>query len=182
MASLIFYFKHAEKANMVTPLARYLARSPRYILQPADNTLIRFSGPHLAPWEEGTEIQNVSLSGLAFTAPPDLCPLLGEMIKIQFEAPGQSQMACFALVSRLDRQGATTLVGVKFMQLEFPQRIYLAQALSKQFKTQAQEKWNAKPWLIRKSLWISLWITLSLWITANWLWISGTWREFLHWP
>ncbi|RYZ81252.1 MAG: PilZ domain-containing protein, partial [Proteobacteria bacterium] len=69
-------------------LARFHARSPRYILNTQDDSLIRVAGPRQVPWEEGTEIKNVSLTGLAFTAPGDLCPILGEIIKIQFLIPG----------------------------------------------------------------------------------------------
>lgn len=153
---------------MVGPLARYVARSPRYILQPQDNTLIRVAGPHQTPWEEGTEILNVSLSGLAFLAPVDLCPLIGEIIKIQFEAPGRSQMACFGLVSRLERQGAKTLVAVRFVKLEFAQRVYLAQALSEKLRRQRPENADVVT-VSRQTLWrwlgvgglLVLWLILS---------------------
>lgn len=116
-------------------LARYHARSPRYVLSTDEDYLIRLAGPHQVPWEEGTQIQNVSLTGLAFTAPSDLCPLLGEVIKIQFTVPGSKQMACYAIVTRLDHVSKSTiLVGVHFYRLEMPQRVVLAQGLSRKFK------------------------------------------------
>jgi PilZ domain len=158
------------------PLARYISRSPRYILQAQDNTLIRVAGPHQTPWEEGTEIRNVSLSGLAFTAANDFCPRVDELIKIQFEAPGASQMACFATVSRIEQGPTTSLVAVKFIQLEFSQRIYLHQSLSKKMREQNsrlnQETrrlfWREKGF--RFGLAIAL---LLAWSALNWFW----WRN-----
>ncbi|MEN0060404.1 MAG: PilZ domain-containing protein [Bdellovibrio sp.] len=119
----------------MTSLARYHGRSPRYILDTEDESLVRVAGPKQTPWEEGTEIRNISLTGLAFTAPDDLCPLLGEVVKIQFTPPGSHQMACYAIVTRLDSlSAATTLVGVHFYKLEMSQRIVLAQGLARKFK------------------------------------------------
>lgn len=121
----------------MTSLARYHSRSPRYILDTQDENLVRVAGPHQTPWEEGTQIKNVSLTGLAFTAPDDLCPLLGEVIKIQFTPPGGKQMACYAIVTRLDEiPEHRMLVGVHFYKLEMAHRISLAQSLARKFKEQ----------------------------------------------
>lgn len=118
-------------------LAKYHARAPRYILQPQDNTLIRVAGPRQIPWEEGTEIKNISLSGLAFTAPVELCPIVGEFIKIQFQVPDQPQMACFGLVTRLEPVGKSEmLVGIQFHKLEMSHRIVLLQGLAQRLKEQ----------------------------------------------
>lgn len=125
---------------MVSNLAQYVARSPRYILQPHDNTLIRVAGPQQIPWEEGTEIHNVSLSGLVFTAPADLCPMIGETLKIQFDTQNGASMACLALVVRLQKVGRSTmLVAVKFLKLEMGQRLALAQALAHKLKEQSSQ-------------------------------------------
>lgn len=117
-------------------LARYHARSPRYILNTEDDSLIRVAGPRQIPWEEGTEIKNVSLTGLAFTAPEDLCPVLGEIIKIQFQAPGGKQMASYAIVTRLDPmpETANVLVGLHFYKMEMGHRVVLAQGLARKLK------------------------------------------------
>lgn len=124
----------------MTSLARYHGRSPRYILNTEDDSLVRVAGPKQVPWEEGTEIKNVSLTGLAFTAPDDLCPLLGEVIKIQFTPPGSKQMACYGIVTRLENiTDSRTLVGVHFYKLEMSQRIVLAQGLARKFK-ETQER------------------------------------------
>ncbi len=115
---------------MTQSLAKYLSRSPRYILNAEDDSLIRLAGPRQEPWEEGTDIKNVSLTGLCFTAPSDLCPTLGEVIKVQFRIPSDEQMACHALVTRLERiNAASTTVAVHFYRMELSQRILLAQGL-----------------------------------------------------
>ena len=116
-------------------LARYHARSPRYILNTEDDSLVRVAGPRQTPWEEGTEIKNVSLTGLAFIAPDDLCPVLGEIIKIQFIAPGGKQMASHAIVTRLDTIDAKKiLVGLHFYKMEMGHRVALAQGLARKIK------------------------------------------------
>ncbi|MES3036272.1 MAG: PilZ domain-containing protein [Bdellovibrionota bacterium] len=128
-------------------LAKYHSRSPRYVLNSDDESLVRLSGPHRTPWEEGTEIRNVSLTGLAFTAHDDLCPQLGEVIKIQFTVPGGKQMACYGLVTRIDpltrkrdmhedifSKSSKKLVGLHFYKLDLPQRVALAQGLTKKVK------------------------------------------------
>ncbi len=158
---------------MEGPLARYITRSPRYFLRAQDNTLIRVAGPHQTPWEEGTEIKNVSLSGLAFTAANDFCPNLGELIKIQFEAPGASQMACFGTVSRIEKGSTTSLVAVKFMELEFSQRIYLHQSLTKKLKafgTKDDDVIKISIWSQRKGHLILAGVLLAVWSVLNWLW------------
>lgn len=155
------------------PLARYIARSPRYILQAQDNTLIRVAGPHQTPWEEGTEIKNVSLSGLCFTAANDFCPDVGELIKIQFEAPGAAQMACFGNVSRIETGPTTSLVAVRFVKLDFAQRIYLNQSLGKKLKEQDSntEKevralfWRQRGWRLAAAV-----ALLAVWAILNWFW------------
>ena len=122
---------------MTQNLAKYHVRAPRYILQAQDNTLVRVAGPKQIPWEEGTEIRNVSLSGLSFTAPSDLCPSMGESVKIEFEIPGGQRMASFATVTRIETYGRTQmLVGIKFENLNKGQRIILAQGLALKLREQ----------------------------------------------
>ncbi len=127
--------------SMAQGLARYHGRSPRYILNTQDDSLIRVAGPRQMPWEEGTEIKNISLTGLAFIAPSDLCPLLGEVVKIQFEVPGSQPMACYAVVTRIDPlKKQKMLVGVHFYKLEMAQRIAIAQGLSRKLKDQVDQQ------------------------------------------
>ncbi len=159
---------------MTQSLARYHARAPRYILDTQDDELIRIAGPRQVPWEEGTEIRNVSLTGLAFTASEDLCPLLGEVIKIQFMIPGGKQMACHAVVTRLDPdRGDKILVGVHFYKLEMSHRIVLAQGLSQKFKSSLRNQENVddlspKPHVIVGQVFLMS-LLLSVW---SWLMLS----------
>lgn len=161
---------------MTQSLAKYHSRSPRYILQPQDNTLVRVAGPAQIPWEEGTEIKNISLSGLAFTAPTDLCPLVGEFIKIQFHIPGAAEMACYGLVTRLESlETNEMLVGIQFYKLEMAHRIVLLQGLAQKLRDQIhdnQQKSERSFWQIAKQNWkesslmilfLSFWIVLLLW-------------------
>lgn len=116
---------------MTALLAQYQKRSPRYILNTIDNSLIRMSGHNQTPWEENTTIRNVSLTGLAFTSPRDIQPLLGELIKIQFQVPGSEQMSCYGLVIRIEKLDPEfSLIAVQFHRLELAHRINLAQGLA----------------------------------------------------
>ena len=156
----------------MTSLARYHGRSPRYILSTEDDSLVRVAGPKQTPWEEGTEIKNVSLTGLAFTAPEDLCPLLGEVIKIQFTPPGSRQMACYGIVTRLENlTPERMLVGIHFYKLEMSQRIVLAQGLARKFK-EAQDRGHIDDLLNRQSssLTVGQWPKLFGMVVFGTLW------------
>jgi hypothetical protein len=138
------FVKKPIRELMTQTLARYHSRAPRYILQPEDNTLIRVAGPLQTPWEEATEIQDISLSGLAFTAPAELCPLVGEFIKVQFSLPQAAQMACYGLVTRLEKtSNSMMLVGIEFRKLELAHRIVLTQSLSRKMKEQITRQQRA---------------------------------------
>lgn len=157
-------------------LARYHARSPRYTLNTEDNSLIRVAGANQVPWEEGTEIKNVSLTGLAFTALTDLCPVLGEVIRIQFVAPGGKQMATHALVTRIDKiNKETSLVAVHFYKMEMGHRVALAQGLSRRTKsmgpsidigipplTTFKDRWPSAVFMVVTStLWLELFFLIQ---------------------
>ena len=115
----------------MTQLAKYHGRAPRYVLNTEDNNLIRYSGSERWTWEEKTEIKNVSLTGLSFVAPADLSPMIGEIIKIQFVIPGSKQMACYAIVIRIDADSDfENSISVHFYKLDRLQRINLLQGLS----------------------------------------------------
>lgn len=112
-------------------LARYHARSPRYTLNTQDNSLVRFSGAERFSWEEKTDLMNISLTGLSFTAPQDLSPQIGEIIKIQFEVPGSEMMACYAIVTRVSAYNSfENEIAVHFYKLDRVQRINLVQGLA----------------------------------------------------
>ena len=116
---------------MTGSLARYHARSPRYILNTEDNHLVRLSGAQKLSWEEKTELKNISLTGLSFSAPADLSPQLGEIIKIQFTVPSSEMMACYAIVTRIELVHENeNEIAVHFYKLDRLQRINLVQGLA----------------------------------------------------
>ena len=126
---------------MTSSLARYHARAPRYILNTDDNHLIRLSGAERRSWEENTEIRDISLTGLAFTASADLSPQLGEIIKIQFSVPGSDQMACYAVVIRIDSLNEfDNSIGVHFYKLDRVQRLNLVQGLAHKIQKRNEKK------------------------------------------
>ena len=164
---------------MTSTLAKYHIRSPRYILQPDDNQIIRVAGPKQIPWEEGTEIKNISLTGLAFTVPADLCPSIGEFIRIQYALPESQSMASHALVTRLeDISPQKILVGVKFYRMDLAQRVILAQSVSLKLKEQ-QIKTRLD---VRKNLGMFggalPWLLLTLWACLFYLTSSVTWINY----
>jgi len=122
-------------------LARYHARSPRYTLNTQDNSLVRFSGAERFSWEEKTELMNVSLTGLSFTAPQDLSPQIGEIIKIQFEVPGSEMMACYAIITRVAEYNSfENEIAVHFYKLDRIQRINLVQGLAQKIDLNHKKK------------------------------------------
>lgn len=127
----------------MTQLAKYHGRAPRYVLNTEDNNLIRYSGSERWTWEEKTEIRNVSLTGLSFVAPSDLSPMIGEIIKIQFVIPGSKQMACYAIVIRIDADSDfENSIAVHFYKLDRLQRINLLQGLAEKNNTSTHQVRN----------------------------------------
>lgn len=177
--------------------ARYHARAPRYILNTEDDSLVRVAGPRQVPWEEGTEIRNVSLTGLAFVAPEDLCPILGEIVKIQFNAPGAKQMASHAIVIRLDPLPRDeVLVGLHFYKMEMGHRVMLAQGLARKIKDVADRQklvkmqdssrslstgeWSEQfPQRVLMVNYFVLWVMVMQLLTQeNWFLLFNSWLRF----
>jgi hypothetical protein len=150
---------------MSTSLARYHARAPRYILNTEDDSLVRLSGAEQFSWEEKTELRDVSLTGLSFLAPQDLSPLMGEVIKIQFSVPAAQQMACYAVVIRIEKiNEIDNLIGVHFYKLDRTQRLNLLQGLT--HKIQKTNPENVKQSQLNNFISIAgLVIALLCWIT-----------------
>ncbi len=148
---------------MSQSLAKYHGRAPRYVLNTEDDNLIRLSGSERWPWEEKTEIRNISLTGLSFLASMDLSPLIGEIIKIQFTVPTGKQMACYAIVIRIDQENDfDNLIAVHFYKLDRLQRINLLQGLSgKNIVTKKTEISSGSKWLAA----IGLVMTMICWLT-----------------
>ena len=151
---------------MTTSLARYHARAPRYILNTEDESLIRLSGAEQLSWEENTELRDVSLTGLSFTALQDLSPQLGEVIKIQFSVPSAEQMACYAIVIRIEKiSSIENMIGVHFYKLNRTQRLNIVQGLSDKIRNQQikMEKTNKIGWPVLSL--VGLILTVICWLT-----------------
>ena len=118
-------------------LSQYFQRSPRYILLPQDQCLIRVSGPKQTPWEEGTEIKDISNSGLSFTAPNIILPRMGESIRVQFDVPGSQSMACYAKVIRIEKNmNDNSLIAIQFESLNSVQQWNLSRGLKRKKTTE----------------------------------------------
>ena len=152
---------------MSTSLARYHARAPRYILNTQDDALIRLSGAEQFSWEEKTELRDVSLTGLSFTAAQDLSPQIGEVIKIQFSVPGSEQMACYAVVTRKEKTNDfENLIGVHFYKLDRLQRLNVVQGLANKIQqTKAQEPTPVP----QRPLWVFLTLIVLVFSLTAWL-------------
>lgn len=149
---------------MTTSLARYHARAPRYILDTQDDSLIRLSGAEQLCWEEQTELRDVSLTGLSFTAQQDLSPQVGEVIKIQFSVPGSKQMACFAVVTRIEKINIIeNLIGVHFYRLDRTQRLNIVHGLADKIKLSQQNQIEKTKWPVISVL--GLVFSILCWIT-----------------
>ncbi len=138
---------------MTGSLARYHSRQPRYILDTYDNNLIRISGAEKLTWEEKTTLKNISLTGLSFTAPRDLSPQLGEIIKIQFQVPGSEMMACYALIIRIEvLDEIDNEIALHFYKLDRVQRINLVQGLAEKMTAdkKAADKKNETAFAAKK--------------------------------
>ena len=148
-------------------LARYHARSPRYVLDTQDNSLIRFSGAERLPWEEKTDLRNISLTGLSFTSPNDLSPQLGEIIKIQFSVPGSETMACYAIVIRIaPLDDDYNEVAVHFYKLDRVQRINLVQGLAQKIDTKIYKDTSSKKSLTEHIFYLGLmFFSILCWLT-----------------
>lgn len=150
---------------MTTSLARYHARAPRYILNTEDNSLVRLSGAEQLSWEEKTELRDVSLTGLSFIAQQDLSPQIGEVIKIQFSVPGSQQMACYAVVIRIEKiNPLDNMIGVHFYKLDRTQRLNLVQGLAHKVQRPPPQDFSQKRFNNFISI-AGLIITLLFWLT-----------------
>jgi hypothetical protein len=175
-------------------LSPYYQRAPRYTLLPQDQCLILVAGPQQTPWEEGTEIRNISNSGLSFTAPDVLAPRRGEAIRVQFTVPGSKQMACHARVVRIEQNApGESLIAIEFEALNFAQQLNLVRGLkNKKFvedtsvielnsvdarlRKFGQRLTAVSPWRMGISLFFS---TLLLLILFNFL-ADPNWFERFH--
>lgn len=115
---------------MSSALKRYYPRSPRYVLQPLDRTVLRFAQMQTRGISATTTITDVSESGLCFTLSSEAKPDEGDMLKVEFTVPGRGQIACFATVVRVEEKTGLTYVGILFRNLPSGHRRILGEGLT----------------------------------------------------
>lgn len=112
---------------------KWFSRAPRYVLRPEDNQFIRFANQRNRVGA-GIEILNISKTGMAFTVHRSQSPRIGEVVMVEFEVPGENQMACYARVVRLEEASTKSVsVGVHFINLQRGQIRNLSSGLRKKF-------------------------------------------------
>lgn len=86
----------------------YIARSPRYVFQAEDSSLLRFAPMETRGHSQRAVIQNLSETGLSFslpiTEPIETLPEEGSALKVEFPIPGRTSIACFATVTRVEQR------------------------------------------------------------------------------
>ena len=73
--------------------ARYYQRSPRYVFRPGDRSLMRFAGMESKGDATHARIRDLSSTGLSFIVEGSDSPFENELLKIEFEIPGDKQVA-----------------------------------------------------------------------------------------
>ena len=131
-------------------------RAPRYVIEWGDNEVVRFALKPRGSKTMYTRIINISESGMAFLVPFSAAPSKGAEIKIEFNAPNTPQIACFALVKRVqihrtyNQEGEPQrfkLIAVEFIDLPDRQRELLAKGLNQQFLKKKLEYQKQQFWL-----------------------------------
>lgn len=138
---------------MADSLRRFVARSPRYVLRPSDNQMLRFAPKKVHDRSFSTRFVNISESGLAFLIDRESAPQIGEFIKIEFPVPGGEQIAWFAKVVRLEEFSSTpwwserdtntdigVVVGVQFHELPQGHRQAIRVHLQEKFHEMVREQ------------------------------------------
>lgn len=84
----------------------YTQRSPRYVFQAQDGTLVRFAAMQTKGIASRAVIRDLSESGLSFTVPitETSLPDEGFPLKVEFPVPGRGTIACFATVTRVEQR------------------------------------------------------------------------------
>ncbi len=127
----------------MTAAYRYFTRSPRYILQTSDERLLRFASMNTRGQSTATKVLNLSESGLAFEIHPDHSPSEGDVLKVEFDVPNQSRIACFATVTRVETEELLHLVGLQFRNLPVAYRNLLAHGLKEVAHTEIILDWKS---------------------------------------
>lgn len=132
-------------------LRKFVPRSPRYVLRPQDDQLLRFALKDDQSDPRGTRFLNISLTGLGFAIDRKMAPPIGETLKIEFPIPGGQKIAWFGRVVRLEEPTSSTwwdpefdrddvIVGIEFQDLPTAHRSQIQRALGKKFLELQRER------------------------------------------
>jgi hypothetical protein len=116
-------------------------RAPRYTLRPYDAKGMRFSRKRKGAKIFETQIINVSETGMAFRVESENAPQIGEVIKVEFNVPGERyKIAWFANVVWLEtpyhvalRKKEEVKAGIQFHSLPERHRQILSAGLKAKF-------------------------------------------------
>jgi hypothetical protein len=111
--------------------ARYFQRSPRYVLRPGDRSLMRYAGMETKGDATPARVRDLSATGLSFVVDGDNVPFENELLKVEFNIPGDKagknqQVAWFATVMRVETRNdwdpqlgdqTFTLIALRFRPL-----------------------------------------------------------------
>lgn len=142
-------------------VTKFVNRAPRYTLLADDRKIIRYTKGPQRERKMATEILNISETGLAFAVEQSMSPRLGEKIAVEFKVPGSQQMACYAQVTRIDKEEKDgvfelrprVIVAVQFVNLYESHEKNLSDGLHKKFATLSQDQHNEQKRIQRMWLW-----------------------------
>jgi PilZ domain len=106
--------------------ARYFQRSPRYVLRPGDRSLMRYAGMESKGDATPARVRDLSSTGLSFIVEGENVPFENELLKVEFNIPGDKQVAWFATVMRVETRSewdpslgdqTFTLIALRFRPL-----------------------------------------------------------------
>ena len=127
---------------------KFVARSPRYTLQPTDNRYIRFAREDEFGNTHTTIFIDISTTGLAFVIDRDQAPHLSDLIKVEIPLEDGQSVAWWARVVRVEEYTIKkwymkrenfagqnpVLVAVQFEKLPVGHTVIIRKALDHKFK------------------------------------------------
>lgn len=87
---------------MGSPLPRFVPRAPRFLFRPSDKAMLRFVQNGDTDHPHSTQLINLSTSGAAFLAPRHECPMVGEVLKVEFPIANGESIAWWGRVVRVE--------------------------------------------------------------------------------
>ncbi len=87
---------------MGSPLRGFVQRAPRFLFRPSDKAMLRFAQNDAPQSAQSTQLINLSTTGAAFLAPRLDCPMVGEVLKVEFPIENGESVAWWARVVRVE--------------------------------------------------------------------------------